>query len=175
MKIERTYTIASSNAINALEDLADSFLVPRYRDEATVKGTTQGKSRDPTRELIKGKDARFALNRSSGVNDGVPVKLLKGAKLIMRGSPCHIFDRFCLDKLVGNNLQEGEMLAIVLDSYGVLGRDDYLWFFQLDYHKKNLSIKIGDNTTWTEPDEKFEQLYARLFGNTFDKYCQPQK
>mgnify|MGYP001596058440 CR=1 FL=1 len=174
MKIERRYTIASNDAIYALEDLADSFLIPRYKKEVTVKGTTEGKSRDSIRQLIKGTDALFALNHSSGMNNGVPVRLLRGAKLIKRGRPCHVYSRFGLDKLVGNNLQEGETLAAVLKSYDVFGRDDYFWFFQLGYQNEELYIRIGDNTTWTYPDEKFQQFYARLFGNIFDRYVKRQ-
>jgi len=77
-----------------------------------------------------------------------------------------------LTNILKYNLREGEDLQSALRRYGVFGRDDYCWYIWLDYRIRDGSfyISIGDNTIWNKPDDRFEQLYQRLFGNIFENY-----
>lgn len=133
MHIEQSYNLGSSEVIVGLEDLAESFIDPRYRKEYTIRGITTGKSRDEERILLPKKYRRRELYQIAvGINYQTFEFLLDAARQIKRYktffSPFDPPVRFNLGELVGHNLEEGESVWSVLSDFDVLGKDDLTWF-----------------------------------------------
>lgn len=172
MQIERIFPLDPFRAISGIEDLAESFWDPRFREDYTIKGITIGKSRDGIRPLLpKRYRTRLGYQAAVGINWPSFEFLLNAAKQIQRrGTFSNAFEppeRFNFGDLVRHNLDEGESVSSVLEHFEVLGRDDLSWFFWLRYNRGNLVCAVGDNTKWTDPDEKFQALYERFFGKYF--------
>lgn len=173
MRIEQNYCLDPRQAISGIEDLAESFMDPRYKGY-TIRGITFGKSRDSNKLLVP---IRYRTPRiyqaATGTNYPTFRSLLDAAKEIKKRGTFSDFleppERFNFRELVKHNLQEGEGVTTALEQFGVLGRDDLCWFFWLRYNQGNLSCAVGDNSKWNGQDERFQALYERFFGKYFKR------
>jgi hypothetical protein len=178
MYTRKGYEIAPPVVAGVLETFAERCIDPKFRSRYTLRGFNSGVSRHPDKLLLPlGTEGFKEFNLGLGFNHEFFYGLLNGAALAVTEPELELRPRFSVNSFLGNNLREGENLEGVMRSYGILGRDDYRWHFDLYYRtwqtrshyrdlpgKDILELTISDNGDDSLPtDDNFRELCRRMF------------